>query len=241
MKQRVIWMMMAAACVILGAVSVFIYISKDHTPPEISIEKQDITYTEGDSYEGLMEGVTATDNIDGDLTDQVFVDRIIVTGEDTAVVYYGVTDKEQNVATKGRKITYHSGESSADDAAQEAEEEEQQAEEEAKKAVEEAAQQEAAAQEQAEEQQTELTPDGANPAIALTSDSATITAGTTFDPMSVVQGMVDDKDNVDVLSRQVMVDGTYDTSVPGSYALSFSVKDSDGNVSAPVAFTLVVQ
>ena len=83
MKQRVIWMMMAAACVILGAVSVFIYISKDHTPPEISIEKQDITYTEGDSYEGLMEGVTATDNIDGDLTDQVFVDRIIVTGEDT--------------------------------------------------------------------------------------------------------------------------------------------------------------
>ena len=52
---------------------------------------------------------------------------------------------------------------------------------------------------------------------------------------------VDDKDNVDVLSRQVMVDGTYDTSVPGSYALSFSVKDSDGNVSAPVAFTLVVQ
>lgn len=133
MKQRVIWMMMAAACVILGAVSVFIYISKDHTPPEISIEKQDITYTEGDSYEGLMEGVTATDNIDGDLTDQVFVDRIIVTGEDTAVVYYGVTDKEQNVATKGRKITYHSGESSADDAAQEAEEEEQRAEEEAKR------------------------------------------------------------------------------------------------------------
>ena len=48
MKQRVIWMMMAAACVILGAVSVFIYISKDHTPPEISIEKRDITYTEGD-------------------------------------------------------------------------------------------------------------------------------------------------------------------------------------------------
>ena len=189
MKQRVHMDDDGGSCVILWCGICFYLYQQDHTPPEISIEKQDITYTEGDSYEGLMEGVTATDNIDGDLTDQVFVDRIIVTGEDTAVVYYGVTDKEQNVATKGRKITYHSGESSADDAAQEAEEEEQQAEEEAKKAEEEAAQQEAAAQEQAEEQQTELTPDGANPAIALTSDSATITAGTTFDPMSVVQGM----------------------------------------------------
>ena len=241
MKQRVIWMMMAAACAILGVVSIFIYIGQDHTPPEISIEERDITYTEGDSYEGLMEGVTAADNIDGDLTDQVFVDRIIVTGEDTAIVYYGVADREQNVATKGRKITYHSSESNADDAAQEEEKAAQQAEEEAEKAEEEAAQQEAAAQEQAEDQQVELTPDGANPAIALTGDSATITAGTAFDPMSVVQGMVDDKDNVDVLSRQVMVDGVYDVSVPGNYALTYYVKDSDGNVSAPVAFTLIVQ
>lgn len=234
MKQRVIWTIMAAACIVLAAISAFVYISQDHTPPEISIEKMDITYTEGDSYESLLEGVTATDNIDGDLTDQVFVDRIIATGEDTAVVYYGVTDKAQNVATKKRTITYHSKRSDTE-STQESTEEETEVQEEATQEEEQAQQQET------NTQQTELVPDGANPAIALTSDTLTIKAGTTFDPMSVVQGMVDDKDNVDVLSRQVMVDGNYDVTVPGSYSLNFSVKDSDGNISAPVAFTLVVQ
>lgn len=235
MKQRVIWTIMAAACIVLAAISAFVYIGQDNTPPEISIEKMDITYTEGDSYESLLEGVTATDNIDGDLTDQVFVDRIIATGEDTAVVYYGVTDKAQNVATKKRTITYHS-KGSDTESTQESTEENTEVQEEAVQEEEQAQQQETDAQ-----QQTELVPDGANPAIALTSDTLTIKAGSTFDPMSVVQGMVDDKDNVDVLSRQVMVDGNYDVTVPGSYSLNFSVKDSDGNISAPVAFTLVVQ
>lgn len=231
MKQRVIWMIMVAACIVLAAIAAFVYIGQDHTPPEISIEKMDITYTEGDSYESLLEGVTATDNIDGDLTDQVFVDRIIATGEDAAVVYYGVTDKAQNVATKKRTITYHSEGSNTESMEENTEVQEETAQEKEQEKE----------QETNTQQQTELTPDGANPVIALTSDTLTIKAGSSFDPMSVVQGMVDDKDNVDVLSRQVMLDGNYDVTVPGSYSLNFSVKDSDGNISAPVAFTLVVQ
>lgn len=231
MKQRVIWMIMAAACIVLAVIAAFVYISQDHTPPEISIEKLDITYTEGDSYESLLEGVTATDNIDGDLTDQVFVDRIIATGEDSAVVYYGVTDKAQNVATKKRKITYHSEGNNTESMEENPEVQEETAQE----------KEQTKEQETNTQQQTDLAPDGANPVIALTSDTLTIKAGSTFDPMSVVQGMVDDKDNVDVLSRQVMLDGNYDVTVPGSYSLNFSVKDSDGNISAPVAFTLVVQ
>ena len=93
-------------CIVLGIISVVLYMGQDHTAPEITIEEADITYTEGEAYTALMEGVTAKDDQDGDLTDQVFVDKVIPTGEDTAMVYYGAIDSAKNVATKGRKIHY---------------------------------------------------------------------------------------------------------------------------------------
>ena len=43
----------------------------------------------------------------------MFVDRIIQTGKDTAVVYYGVMDQSYNVATARRKIEYHPAEGAA--------------------------------------------------------------------------------------------------------------------------------
>ena len=73
-------------CIVLGIISVVLYMGQDHTAPEITIEEADITYTEGEAYTALMEGVTAKDDQDGDLTDQVFVDKVIPTGEDTAMV-----------------------------------------------------------------------------------------------------------------------------------------------------------
>lgn len=220
-------------CIVLGIISVVLYMGQDHTAPEITIEEADITYTEGEAYTALMEGVTAKDDQDGDLTDQVFVDKVIPTGEDTAMVYYGAIDSAKNVATKGRKIHYIPA---ADEtAAEETAETVQQTEE----------QQDAEAQEQTGEEQAsqtpELTPNGERPVLALNTTAATVAVGTGFDPMSVIQGMVDDKDSVDVLSQKIMVDGTYDTAVPGNYSLSFYVMDSDGNTSDPIAFTLTVQ
>lgn len=207
-------------CIVLGIISVVLYMGQDHTAPEITIEEADITYTEGEAYTALMEGVTAKDDQDGDLTDQVFVDKVIPTGEDTAMVYYGAIDSAKNVATKGRKIHYIPA--AEDAAAEETDVTDQQTEEQAS-------------------QTPELTPNGERPVLALNTTAATVAVGTGFDPMSVIQGMVDDKDSVDVLSQKIMVDGTYDTAVPGNYSLSFYVMDSDGNTSDPIAFTLTVQ
>ena len=220
-------------CVILGIISVFIYIGQDHTPPQISIEDADITYTEGEAYTVLMEGISARDDTDGDLTDDIFVDKVIPTGEDTAVVYYGVIDSSKNVATESRKISYipTDGDDPAEQAAEEAEELEEQTEAEAQTQT----------VDGQEEQTAGLVPNGQRPVLALNSTSATVAVGAVFDPMSVVQGMVDDKDSADVLSQRVMVDGTYDTAAAGNYSLSFYVMDSDGNTSDPVAFTLTVQ
>ena len=81
------------------------YLGKDRTAPEIIIKKEEISYTEGEDTTVLLTAVTAKDNIDGDLTDQVFVDRIIQTGKDAAVVYYGVMDQSYNVATARERLS----------------------------------------------------------------------------------------------------------------------------------------
>ena len=113
MKHRLVLMTLIAGCVLFAAAGALVYLGKDRTAPEITIKKEEISYTEGEDTTVLLTGVTAKDNIDGDLTDQVFVDRIIQTGKDTAVVYYGVMDQSYNVATARRKIEYHPAEGAA--------------------------------------------------------------------------------------------------------------------------------
>ncbi len=232
-KLRAAGAVLLLGCVVLGVISVLLYMGQDRTPPQISIEDADITYTEGEPYTALMEGVTAEDDRDGDLTDGVFVDKVIPTGEDTAVVYYGAIDSAKNVDTKSRKISYipTDRDGSAEQVAEAAGEAEGQQEPEPQTQTEEGQ----------EGQTAGLVPNGERPVLALSSTSATVAVGTAFDPMSVVQGMVDDKDSADVLSQRVMIDGTYDTTAAGNYSLSFYVMDSDGNTSDPVAFTLTVQ
>ena len=106
MKHRGLALALAGGCVILGIIAVFLQLSQDTTPPEIKIEERDITYTEGDSYEGLLEGVSASDKADGDLTSEVFVNKIVLTDEHAAVVYYGVMDESNNVGMARRRVNY---------------------------------------------------------------------------------------------------------------------------------------
>ena len=233
MKQRLVMLALAAGCIVLAVAGALICLGQDRKAPEITVEDTEISYTEGGDYEELLEGVTAEDNIDGDLTDQVFVDKIIQTGEDTGIVYYGVMDKHHNVGTARRIITYQLSED-GDEAVTE------QTEEEAEDEEEEAAGQEQAAQTEPKEEET-LQPDGARPALALTSTETTVAVGTAFDPMSVVKDAVDDVDTKDSLYQRISANGTYDTSVPGTYTIQYFVTDSSGNTSDPQNFTLKVQ
>ena len=229
MKQRIIGLALAAGCIVLGVFAFFLYMGQDRKAPEISVKKMDITYNEGDNYDSLLKGVTAKDNIDGDLTDKVFVDKIVQTEDGKAVVYYGVMDSNNNVSTAKRKITYHSN--TQQDTK---EEDEQEKETEPQEPAE-------TDEPQPAETEEELVPDGARPAIALVSDSTTITAGGQFDPMSMVKGAVDDKDDYDFLSRHIHADGDYNTAVPGTYTINYYVSDSEGNTSDVKTFTLTVQ
>ena len=61
--------------------------------------------------------MTAQDDKDGDLTSEVFVEKVVPVSKKKAVVYYGVTDKAKNVGTASREVTYQEAEDS--DAAEE--------------------------------------------------------------------------------------------------------------------------
>lgn len=230
MKQRVLTLGLAGGCIVLVIVAFIINAGRDHKAPEITVKKGEVTYTEGDSYEALLDGISAEDDSDGDLSDKVFVDRIVQTGENSAVVYYGVMDSHNNVGTAKKKITYitseNGGMQDSEDEVDQADQTDQQGEDPAAQDV---------------PPQEALQPDGARPVMALVADTMTIGVGGEFDLIGVVRDVVDDKDDRDTLYQHISAEGDYDVNTPGSYEIRYYVSDTDGNTSDPHVFTLVVQ
>ena len=249
MKQRLITIVLLLGCVAVGAVGVLAYKKQDRTAPVITVSDKKMSYTAGDSYEQLLEGVTATDNKDGDLTDEVFVDRVVPASKKKAVVYYGVMDKSNNVGTARKTVTYHGDNNMGSDAediapadnadAENATQPDQSADQEQKDADKQQPDQQQA--DQPDATTDNLKANGEKPAMSLTATSETIARGSNFNATSMVKDVVDDKDDRDTLFRQLHVDGTYDTTKSGTYELTYYVQDSDGNTSDPITFTLTVQ
>ena len=235
MKQEKLVAVLIAGCLILGGIALVVRGSQDRQAPVIKVKKADLTYQEGQGYGELLKGVSAEDNRDGDLTDEVFVDRVVQIKDGKAIVYYGVMDKTKNVGTAKRTVNYvENGNAQTDEHPNT----ENIADENTEQSGEAAASQNEPAKADAN---NDLTPVGEAPVIALTTDQVTIAAGTEFDLMSVVKGVADGSDDADSLSTRISVDGQYDVNTPGSYLLHYYVIDSDGNTSEVKTLTLNVQ
>ena len=223
MNQRVVTGLLTAGCIALAGAGYMTYKNQDRTAPEIKVDQsKKIAYTEGEDYGKLLEGVTAQDDKDGDLTSEVFVEKVVPVSKKKAVVYYGVTDKAKNVGTASREVTYQAAEESD--------------------AAEETAQDTAAADQQSTDQQSAaLQPNGTRPAMKLAEEAKTIARGTSFNALNEVTDAVDDKDDRDTLFRGLHIDGNYNVNQAGTYTLQYYVQDSDGNTSDPITFTLTVQ
>ena len=260
MNQRVVTGLLTAGCIALAGAGYMTYKNQDRTAPEIKVDQSEkIAYTEGEDYGKLLEGVTAQDDKDGDLTSEVFVEKVVPVSKKKAVVYYGVTDKAKNVGTASREVTYQEAEDS--DAAEEtapdtaSEDTTQKTDEKsekktkkkskkakAKKTAEEKKAEETAQDAAAADQQSEaLQPNGTRPAMKLAEDAKTIARGTSFNALNEVIDAVDDKDDRDTLFRGLHIDGNYNVNQAGTYTLQYYVQDSDGNTSDPITFTLTVQ
>ena len=106
MKGRIIAILGIATLALIGA-SGFVYVTQDHTAPVIEVPSEPFLYTEGENENVLLKGVTATDNEDGDLTDQVRIyDVSVLDNGKQAIVTYAVYDSRNNLGKESRLIDY---------------------------------------------------------------------------------------------------------------------------------------
>ena len=96
-----------AALALLGVYMVRDNAGKDRAEPVIKVDGDRIEVSVKDGEEALMQGVTAEDAEDGDLTDKVIVESIGRFGADGCrTVTYAVIDSDSLVGHATRKLAY---------------------------------------------------------------------------------------------------------------------------------------
>ena len=105
MKDSTLGMILGGLNILLMAVCVVFYLGVDKTAPEISLGEVSFVY-EADLPESfLMEGVTAYDEQDGNLTDSVVIEKVVTDKvQKTAAITYGVSDRAGNVSRATRRL-----------------------------------------------------------------------------------------------------------------------------------------
>lgn len=109
--MRIFRLIISLLFVVVFAVFSVVFISEkiktDKTIPVITIENEMLDVSLGAKDKELLQGVTAYDKKDKDLTDKVIVESISrFTEKGVCRVTYSVCDSNNNVATATRKIRY---------------------------------------------------------------------------------------------------------------------------------------
>ena len=88
---------------ILAAVCVMLYLKQDRVKPEFAFQANGTVYTRQTPEEELMQGITAYDDTDGDVTGRIVIEKIVENREDSSVVvFYAVSDLAGNVTKVSR-------------------------------------------------------------------------------------------------------------------------------------------
>lgn len=81
----------------------FAYTRSDRQEPEFRFSAVDLTYDSRTTDKDLKMGINAFDAKDGDLTNRIVVEKVVLNKEkETAVVYYAVADYSGNVTKQSR-------------------------------------------------------------------------------------------------------------------------------------------
>lgn len=219
-------------CVALGAGTAAVVVTDDRKGPEIELPADgDVTYEEGSDTAPLLEGVTATDEKDGDVTDSLMIENIFPNDDHTsASVVYAAKDSHNNVSKATRRVNYKAA---AEDTP---------AENESAPAAEELQQNDTEGTKNETDAQMEIEALPAeSPKLYLNTYEVTVEAGKDLDKTSYIKEMTDDADSQESLFNQIEIDGDVDTAVPGDYTLTYHVTDSDGNRSNAAVLTVHVQ
>lgn len=256
MSKKVVTVILAVVAVLLIGVTAVAYKSMDRKAPVISFPDGTAAYTDGETDDQLLQGVTAKDDKDGDVTKSLRVTSIIVASDGKSVtVSYAAEDKSHNVATEKRTMTYGGAktgviESSgiretaetaapADTAAESGAESVAESAATSSTAATESADQESAAAAQ-EEADIAALPAG-DPSIRLTQHYVTLAKGDTFDYRPYIASVSDDTDSETTLWQHINVSGKPDMNTPGTYQVIYTVSDKSGNTSNSAVLNVTVQ
>lgn len=88
---------------VLAALIVIAYGRSDRIAPEFRFSAVGFVYDSKTTDKDLIQGVNAYDSKDGDMTNRIVVEKVVLNRDaETAVVYYAVADFSGNVAKQSR-------------------------------------------------------------------------------------------------------------------------------------------
>ncbi|WP_156036098.1 hypothetical protein [Butyrivibrio sp. AE3004] len=103
MKSNILAFFFTIGSIVMAVFIVWFYNMSDKTEPEMRFAALDMVYDANTKEEDLLNGVMAYDAVDGDITDRIVVEKTILNKEqNTAVVYYAVSDHSGNVTKQSR-------------------------------------------------------------------------------------------------------------------------------------------
>ena len=107
MRRAFYFIVLALLSAALVVATVLIKKQKDTQAPRITLPAGTLSYYEGDTVDKLLEGVSAWDDRDGDLSTDVFVYELVpIQATGMAKVVYAVSDSSKNVATADLMVQY---------------------------------------------------------------------------------------------------------------------------------------
>lgn len=256
MKAKGIIIGICVVDVALIGLSAFLYMNQDRTVPVISFPEETIVYSENMDESVLLSGVTATDDMDGDVSASLLIEKVAETSKGDMIITYAAMDSSNNVAKVSRVLktnrasvtsrTEPETESEAEresesESESESEQEEEEPEPEGMDEQEpEAGQNEpngndrtANNREENNNNQPEENPTNQAPVLRLNSDTLTVNAGTpAVDWEQCIGELSDDKDGRLFLLANLAMEGLVDLNTPGTYPVTIYTRDSDGAESA---------
>ena len=110
MRKKGIWALLIAIAVCCLGFAAYLFFSQrstDKTPPEISFASDVLPVSVAATEAELMEGVTARDDRDGDVTGSIVIEGVTgLSSDQLATITYAAFDREGNVAKAQRTLQY---------------------------------------------------------------------------------------------------------------------------------------
>lgn len=104
---RIISVVLIIISVIALIVALVVIANRDTTNPVISMSSDKLSVSVSDDKSVLLQGVSAIDKKDGDISDKVYVESISqFTSSGEAIITYAVCDNDNHVTTAKRRLVY---------------------------------------------------------------------------------------------------------------------------------------